>query len=60
MDMNGVIKLKKPKIIFEKKSLRILVLLDLAEGACYIVPMHEDDSDDELDCIYHIMMQDQD
>jgi len=49
-DMNGVINLKKHKIIFEKMSLRVVVPLDLTEGVRYIVPMH----DDELDCIYKI------
>jgi len=32
-NMNGVINLKKCKMIFEKKSLCIVVPLDLAEGA---------------------------
>lgn len=35
-DMNGVIKLKKQKMIFEKKSLRIVVPLDPVEGPHYI------------------------
>jgi len=34
-DMNGVINLKKRKMIFEKKSLCVVVPLDLAEGSCY-------------------------
>jgi len=33
IDMNGVINLKKHKMIFEKKSLRVVVPLDPAEGA---------------------------
>ena len=33
IDMNGVINLKKCKIIFEKKSLRVVVPLDSAKGA---------------------------
>ena len=32
-DMNGVINLKRWKIIFEKKSLRVVVPLDPAKGA---------------------------
>jgi len=57
-DMNGVISLKKQKMIFEKKSLCVVVLLDPAEGARYTEPVREDDSDEELDCIYQIMVQD--
>ena len=59
-DMNGVIDLKKWKMIFEKNSLCIVVSLDPPEGARYIEPMRDDDNDDELDCIYQIMMQYQD
>lgn len=51
-DMNGVINLKRRKMIFEKKSLRVIVPLDPAEGARYTKPLHDEDSDDELDCIY--------
>ena len=32
-DMNGVINLKKPKMIFEKKSLCVVVPLEPAKGA---------------------------
>ena len=59
-DMNGVINLKKRKMIFEKKSLCVVVPLDPAEGVHYIEPMRDNDSDDELDCIYQITTQDQD
>lgn len=55
-DMNGVINLKKQKMIFEKKSLHVVVPLDPTEGARYTEPVH----DDELDFIYHITAQDQD
>ena len=51
-DMNGVINLKKRKMVFEKKSLYVVVPLDPAEGARYTEPVHNDDSDDELDFIY--------
>jgi len=57
--MNGFIKLKKRKMIFEKKSLRIVAPLDPTKGACYIEPVCDDDSDDELDCIYKLTTQDQ-
>ena len=36
-------------MIFEKTSLRVVVPLDLAEGAQYIEPVHDD-----LDCVYKI------
>ena len=48
-DMNGVINLKKRKIIFGKKSLCVIVPLDPAEGACYTEPVRDEDSDDELE-----------
>lgn len=41
---------------FEKKSLRVVVLLDLAEGACYTELV----CDEDLDHIYQNTMQDQD
>jgi len=59
-DMNGVINLKKHKMIFEKKSLCVVVPLDPAEGSCYTEPVHDYDSDDDLDCIYKITAQEQD
>ena len=34
-DMNRVINLKKRKMIFEKKSLRVIIPLDPAEGLRY-------------------------
>jgi len=58
--MNRVINLKKQKMIFEKKSLRIIVPLDLAEGSRYIEPIHDYESDDDLDCIHKITARDQD
>ena len=59
-DMNGVINLKKWKMIFQKKSLRIVVPLDLAEGSCYIEPVRDYESDDDLDHIYKLTVRDQD
>ena len=35
IDMNEVINLKKCKMIFEKKSLHIVMPLDPIEGSCY-------------------------
>lgn len=57
-DMNGVINLKKRKMIFEKKSLCIVVPLDPAEGARYTELVRDDDRDDDLDFIYKITMRD--
>jgi len=58
--MNGVINLKKWKMIFEKKLLRVIAPLDLAEGLRYTEPVHDYESDDGLDCIYKIIARDQD
>lgn len=58
--MHGVITLKKPKMIFEKKSLHIVVPLDLAEGARYTELVRDENSDDDLDCIYKITTQEED
>ena len=52
--MNGVINFKKWKMIFEKKSLRVVIPLDLAEGPCYTEPVCDEGSDDELEYIYKI------
>ena len=38
-DMNGVINLKKRKMIFEKKSLCVIIPLDPSEGSCYMEPV---------------------
>jgi len=53
IDMNGVINLKKCKMIFEKNSLHIVVSLDPMEGLCYTKPV----CDDDLDYIYKITTQ---
>jgi len=54
-DMNKVINLKKHKKIFEKKSLRVVVVpLYPTEGARYTEIVRDDDSDDNLNCIYKI------
>lgn len=59
-DMNGFINFKKQKMIFEKKSLHIVILLDPVEGVWYTEPMHDEDIDGELDFIYKITTQDHD
>ena len=59
-DMNRVINLKKQKMIFEKKSLRVIVPLDTAKGSCYMEPVCDYESDDDLDFIYKITVRDQD
>ena len=58
--MNEVINLKKQKMIFQKKSLRVIVPLDPAKGLCYTELVREYESDDDLNCIYKIIAQDQD
>ena len=59
-NMNRVINLKKCKMIFEKKSLRVIVPLDPTEGSRYTEPVCDYESDDDLDCIYKIIVRDQD
>jgi len=59
-DMNGVINLKKCKMIFEKKSRHVVVPLDLVEGLRYIEQVHNDESENDLDCIYKITARNQD
>ena len=55
IDMDVVIKLKKWKMTFERKSLRIVVPLDPTEGTHYIEPVHNFvKSDDDMDKIYKI------
>lgn len=47
-------------MIFQKKSLRIGVPLDPAEGALYTELVCNDDNNDQLDYIYQIIAQDED
>lgn len=47
-------------MIFENKSLRIVVSLDLTEGPCYTKLVHDYESDDDLDQIYKITVRDKD
>ena len=58
-DMNGVINLKKRKMIFEKKLLRVIVPFNLAKGSHYTELFCDYESDDDLDCIYKITTQNQ-
>lgn len=60
IDMNRIINLKKHKMISKKKSIHIIVPLDPAEGVRFREPLHDDDSDDNLDCIYKIIAREQD
>jgi len=53
-DMNGVINLKKRNVIFEKKSLYVIIPLDPTEGSHYTELVHDYEIDDDLDCIYKI------
>jgi len=57
IDMNGVINFKKRKMIFEKKSLYVVVPLDLEEPR-YTKLVYDYESDDDLDQIYRITVQD--
>jgi len=59
-DMNGVINLKKCRMIFEKNSLRIVIPLDPTEGLCYTEPVNDYGNDDHLDCIYKITTREKD
>lgn len=58
--MNGVINLKKRKMFFEKKSLRVVVPLDPADGSHYIEPMRDYDHDNDLYYIYKITTEEKD
>lgn len=53
-EMNGVINLKKQKMIFEKKSLYVVAFLDPTKGPCYTEPIRNYESDDHLYQIYKI------
>lgn len=47
-------------MIFEKKCLCVVVPLDPIEGSRYTKPVHDYESDDDLDCIYKITPREQD
>lgn len=56
-NIDGVINLKKQKVIFEKKLLRVIVPLDLAEGSRYTELVCYYESDDDMDYIYKIIVR---
>ena len=56
-DMNRVINLKKRTMIFETKVLCVIIMLDMAEGLCYIKPVHDRERDDTVDCSYRMFAQ---
>jgi len=58
--MNGMINLNKRKMIFEEKSLHIVVPLDPTEGSHYTEPVLVYDNNDNLDYIYKITAWEQD
>ena len=47
-------------MIFENKSLCVIVPLDHAKGLRYTKSVCDYESDDDLDCIYKIISRDQD
>jgi len=55
-NMNGVINLKKHKMIVKKKSLRVVIPLDLAEGAHYTEPVHVDFLNSQPRVLYQGLM----
>ena len=59
-NMNGVINIKKWKMIFENKLLHVIVPLDPTEGSHYTEPVCDYESEADLDCIYKITAWDQD
>ena len=53
-NMNGSININMCKMISERKSLCVVVPLDPTEGSHYIELVHDDESNDNLDCIYKV------
>jgi len=50
IDMNGVINLKKRTMSYERKSIRVVVLLGPTEGVLYTEPIRDyEENEDELD-----------
>jgi len=52
--------LKNRKMIFEKKSLRIIIPLDPVKGSRYTELVCDNENDDDLNYIYKIRARDQD
>ena len=59
-DMNAVINLHKHSMKFEKKELRVIVPLDLAEGMRYTEPYRDYYEEDDIEKIYKLTMWDED
>lgn len=53
-DMNAINNLKKQSMVFEKNELRVIVLLDPAEGARYTELNRDYYEDDEIEHIYKL------
>lgn len=61
IDMNGVINLNNWIMSFERRSLHVVVPLDLVEGPHYIELICDyEESDDDWDQIYKLTPRDQD
>jgi len=59
--MNGLINMKKRTMLFRRKSLRVVLPLDPPEGLCYTKLVCDyEESEDELDQIYKVIVRDQD
>lgn len=59
-DMDEIINLKKCRMTFERKELRIIIPLDLTEGAWYTEPIRDYEQENDLDHIYKIITCDED
>lgn len=59
-DMDMIINLKKHRMKFERKELRVIVPLDPTEGAQYTEPVRDYEEEDALDQIYKITVCDED
>lgn len=56
-EMKRAINLKKRTMIFETKSLCVVIPLDPAKGLCYIEPVHCKESDENEDHSYRMSVQ---
>lgn len=59
-DMDAMINMKKKKMTFERKMLKVIVPLDPTEGAWYTKTIRDYEEDDDLDEIYKIVARDED
>lgn len=53
-NMNKIINLKKWTMVFETKSLRMVISLDQVEGPRYTEPMCDKESENDVDCSYRM------